>query len=71
MSEELFTPGEDIRQSAHPLVSLVDVPSISPRAILEQHQQPAPKVEEFMQHQAVVDVAEHFGRTPQEAGTSE
>ena len=30
LSEELFTPGEDIQQSAHPLVSHVDVAALSP-----------------------------------------
>ena len=71
MSEELFTPGEDIRQSAHPLVSHVDVPSITPAVILEKDQHPAPDVEEFMHRETVADFSEHFGRTPQEAGTSE
>ena len=30
LSEELFTPGEDIAQSAHPMVTHVGVPSINP-----------------------------------------
>ncbi|MGN7246457.1 polysaccharide biosynthesis protein [Janibacter anophelis] len=33
LSEELFTPGEDIQQSAHPLVSHVDVTSIAPEDV--------------------------------------
>lgn len=33
MSEELFTPGEDIRQSIHPLVSQVEVISLNPQAV--------------------------------------
>mgnify|MGYP002718326578 CR=1 FL=1 len=34
MSEELFTPGEDIQQSAHPLVNHVDVAALTPREVL-------------------------------------
>lgn len=37
MSEELFTPGEDIRSTDHPLVSSVDVPSLSPDVVLSTH----------------------------------
>lgn len=33
LSEELFTPGEDIQQSAHPLVSHVGVASLQPEAV--------------------------------------
>lgn len=34
LSEELFTPGEDIQQSAHPLVTHVDVAALTPREVL-------------------------------------
>ncbi|MGE9782795.1 polysaccharide biosynthesis protein [Janibacter sp. G368] len=34
LSEELFTPGEDIQQSAHPLVSHVDVTALRPGDVL-------------------------------------
>ncbi len=34
LSEELFTPGEDIQQSAHPLVNHVDVAALTPREVL-------------------------------------
>lgn len=34
LSEELFTPGEDIQQSAHPLVSHVDVAALTPHDVL-------------------------------------
>ena len=34
LSEELFTPGEDIQQSAHPLVSHVDVTALTPHDVL-------------------------------------
>ncbi|WP_433955744.1 polysaccharide biosynthesis protein [Janibacter indicus] len=33
LSEELFTPGEDIQQSAHPLVSHVDVAALTPHEV--------------------------------------
>lgn len=33
LTEELFTPGEDIEQSAHPLISQVYVPSLDPRHV--------------------------------------
>jgi FlaA1/EpsC-like NDP-sugar epimerase len=33
VSEELFTPGEDIQRSSHPLVSRVSVPALSPDVI--------------------------------------
>jgi FlaA1/EpsC-like NDP-sugar epimerase len=35
LSEELFTPGEDIRQSAHPLVSHVDVTELPSSVVLD------------------------------------
>ncbi|UTT66881.1 polysaccharide biosynthesis protein [Janibacter sp. CX7] len=34
LSEELFTPGEDIQQSAHPLVNHVDVAALTPHDVL-------------------------------------
>lgn len=34
LSEALFAPGEDIQQSAHPLVSHVDVPTLTPQSVL-------------------------------------
>ncbi len=34
LTEELFTPGEDIRRSTHPLVDYVDVPPVSTASIL-------------------------------------
>lgn len=41
MSEDLFTPGENIRQTAHPLVSSVDVPSMRAETVLgAQHSSP-------------------------------
>ncbi|WP_244884783.1 polysaccharide biosynthesis protein [Janibacter anophelis] len=42
MSEELFTPGEDIRRTDHPLVNSVDVPTIDSAAVEHtQHSSPA------------------------------
>lgn len=41
MSEELFTPGESIRQTAHPLVSSVDVPSLE-ASVIEGTNHPSP-----------------------------
>ncbi|MFC6705752.1 polysaccharide biosynthesis protein [Flexivirga alba] len=34
LSEELFTPGEDIQKSSHPLIDYVSVPSLSPSTVL-------------------------------------
>jgi len=36
LSEELFTPGEDIKSSDHPLVTHVDVPRIAPGMVREK-----------------------------------
>lgn len=41
MSEELFTPGEDIRQTEHPLVSSVDVPSLA-TSLVDEADLPSP-----------------------------
>ena len=37
MSEELFTPGEDIQKSDHPLVNHVEVPSIDQSIVRSAH----------------------------------
>lgn len=48
LSEELFTPGEDIKQSAHALVSQVAVASLTPLTVANMVQQRHDQVVEFM-----------------------
>ena len=37
LSEQLFTPGEEVQKSAHPLVSHVTVPTLQPAEVRTQH----------------------------------
>ena len=49
LSEELFTPGEDIQQSAHPLVSHVKVEGLCPESVVSATQLPDADTLQFMQ----------------------
>ncbi|QFQ30671.2 NAD-dependent epimerase/dehydratase family protein [Janibacter melonis] len=53
MSEELFTPGESIRETGHPLVSSVDVPMISADAVARTRHQHPPASADWMRRAAV------------------
>lgn len=52
LSEELFTPGEDIRQSDHPLVRHVDVASLTPDEVRRAQSRGLGLVPEFMESEA-------------------
>ncbi|MBO1755775.1 nucleoside-diphosphate sugar epimerase/dehydratase [Allobranchiibius sp. CTAmp26] len=52
LTEELFTPGEDIRQSPHPLVSYVDVPPISTSSVLTAEPQDGAEATARMRYEA-------------------
>ncbi len=52
LSEELFTPGEDIQQSDHPLVRHVDVTSLTPDEIHQTETLPPGLITAFMQSEA-------------------
>lgn len=53
MSEELFTPGEDIKPTAHPLVSSVDVPPLAPTLIDDTSHASPEASAEWMRERAV------------------
>ena len=56
MSEELFTPGEHIQQTGHPLVSSVDVPAVDSAMVAQiEHHSPAAAAE-WMQHASAPDL---------------
>lgn len=55
LSEELFTPGEDIQQSSHPLVTQVDVAAISPDHVRVVTTRPAAEVADYMRRETVHD----------------
>lgn len=53
LSEELFTPGEDIQQSAHPLVNHVDVAQLTPQAIVDVSQQADAVIVGYMEEEGL------------------
>lgn len=56
MSEELFTPGEDIRQTAHSLVNSVEVPSIDSDVVASLVHHSPPAAADWMRDASTPDV---------------
>lgn len=54
LSEELFTPGEDVQQSQHPLVTQVEVASIQPASIHHATALDGASIGEYMRAEALV-----------------
>lgn len=52
LTEELFTPGEDIHQSPHPLIDYVDVPPISTSSVLTAEPQDGAEATARMRYEA-------------------
>ncbi|NYF97382.1 polysaccharide biosynthesis protein [Janibacter cremeus] len=57
MSEELFTPGEDIQATAHALVNSVDVPSIDSDAVATVRHDSAAESAEWMKDVSAITAA--------------
>lgn len=60
LSEELFTPGEDVQQSSHPLVTQVNVASVGPIEIRRAMEQSTAHISEYMRVEAIdTDTSAH------------
>ena len=64
LSEELFTPGEDIRPTAHPLVSSVDVPPLSDTQVSKACHLAARDAVRWMKKEAEAAASSHGRDTP-------
>jgi len=56
LSEELFTPGEEIAASSHPLITQVVVPSLEPESLPEPHATGSSAVRDWLESQSAVAV---------------